>query len=159
MIRAFDPTDHPMVSALITGAYGRDYESGLITSLRNAGDLAAEFVWSEQGQILGHVSLGRHLHPEGWYMISTVAVQPVARGCGIGSDLVRAALDAARQADAGAVTVLGHARYYQRFGFTRTAAEALETPFSRDNTLMYPIRIENAGLMAELVYPTAYSCL
>ena len=64
-----------------------------------------------------------------------------------------------RLKDAGAVTVLGNARYYQRFGFTRSSAEALETPFSRENTLLYPIRSENAGIMAELVYPAAYSRL
>ena len=98
-------------------------------------------------------------YTKGWCTISTVAVEPSAQGRGIGSDLVRGCLEAARQADAGAVTVLGNVRYYQRFGFTRTAAEFLETPFSKENTLMYPIRIENAGIMAELVYPPAYSRL
>lgn len=159
MIRVYEPRDRFNVASLIGRAYERSYEPWLVQSLREAQDLQSERVWDEDGIILGHASMARHVHPEGWCTISTVAVDQSARGRGIGSDLVRAMLEDARLADAGAVTVLGNAQYYQRFGFTRTAAEALETPFSRENTLMYPIRIENAGLMAELVFPPAYSRL
>jgi putative acetyltransferase len=159
MIRVYEPKDSPQVTALLSRAYGRPNEASLVQDLRARGDLQAELVWTENGQILGHAAMARHLHPKGWHTISTVAVDAPARGRGIGSDLVRACLEDARQADAGAVTVLGNARYYQRFGFTRTAAEALETPFAKDETLMYPIRIENAGIMAELVFAPAYECL
>jgi putative acetyltransferase len=159
MIGVIEPSDNVAVASLIGRAYGRSYEPWLVQSLRDAENLLAEFVWREDANILGHASMARHLHPKGWCMISTVAVDENARGQGIGSNLVRACLEAARQSDAGAVTVLGNARYYQRFGFTRTAAEQLETPFSKENTLMYSIRIENAGIMAELVYPPAYSRL
>lgn len=159
MIRAFETRDRYKVAALIGRAYDRSYEAWLVQALREAGDIQAEFVWDDGRAVQGHICTARHLHPVGWQILSTVAVDPGNRGQGIGSDLVRAALEAARQAEAKAVTVLGNARYYQRFGFTRTAAEALETPFSRENTLMYPIRIENAGVMAELVYPPAYSRL
>ncbi len=159
MIRVYEPSDSCKVTSLIGRAYERCYEPWLVQSLRESTDLQADLVWEEDGAILGHACMARHLHPKGWHTISSVAVDLSARGRGIGSDLVRACLEIARQADAGAVTVLGNARYYQRFGFTRSAAEALETPFSKENTLMYPIRIENAGIMAELVYPPAYSRL
>lgn len=159
MIRPYLPFDRIHVATLLGLAYGRTFEPWLVQTLRDAGDIQSEFVFEEGGQAIGHISLVRHLHPKGWVMISTVAVTPEAQGRGIGSDLVRAALEVARQADAPAVTVLGNARYYQRFGFTRTAAEALETPFAQETTLMYPIRIETAGIMAELVYPGAYSRL
>ncbi|WP_319825603.1 N-acetyltransferase [Thalassovita sp.] len=159
MIRVFDPYDSALVAQLTDRAYGRSYEAWLVQALRDAGDLVAEYVWDAGSGILGHVCMARHIHPQDWLVLSTLSVEPAARGQGIGHTLVRTVLDVARAEGAGAVTVLGDARYYQRFGFTRTAAEALETPFSRDNTLMYPIRIENAGLMAELVYPPAYSRL
>lgn len=157
MIRGFEPTDADQAASLLARAYERDDELNLVQSLRERRELQTELVWDQDGVILGHATMARHLHPIGWQTISTVAVDASVRGQGIGSDLVRACLEAARQADAGAVTVLGNVRYYQRFGFTRSAAEALETPFSRDETLMYPIRIENAGIMAELVYPAPYS--
>lgn len=159
MIRDYEPRDSFKVMSLIRRAYERSYEPWLVQSLREADDLQADLVWEENGEILGHACLANHLHPKGWQTISSVAVDQAARGRGIGSDLVRACLESARQIQAGAVTVLGNARYYQRFGFTRTAAEALETPFSKKDTLMYPIRIENAGIMVELVYPPAYSRL
>ena len=157
MIRVFDVSDRFNVATLLGRAYGRSYEPTLVQALREAGDVQAEFVWDENGQVLGHTCLGRHQHPQDWCIVNTVAVAPEYRGRGIGSDLVCAALEAARQADAGAVTVLGHAKYYQRFGFTRTAAEGLEASLAGDNTLMYPIRIENAGIETRLEYPAAYS--
>jgi putative acetyltransferase len=159
MIRVYEPRDNHKVTALIEEAYERSDEADLVHSLRKANDLQCDLVWDEDGEILGHACMARHLHPEGWQTITSVAVDSAARSCGIGSELVRACLEAARQTDASAVTVLGNARYYLRFGFTRTAAEALETPYSKKDTLMYPIRIENAGIMAELVYPPAYSRL
>ncbi|MBA85674.1 GNAT family N-acetyltransferase [Thalassobius sp. S69A] len=159
MIRALLPSDYFQVAALMGRSYKRSYEAWLVQALREAGDIAAELVWEDGGKVHGHVSLTRHRHPPAWFILSSIAVSPERRGQGIGSDLVRAILDEARKVDAGAVTVLGNARYYQRFGFTRSSAEALETPFSRENTLLYPIRSENAGIMAELVYPAAYSRL
>lgn len=159
MIRTYQPADRYQVATLIGNCYERSYEACLLEALRENGDVAAEFVWDSGDGPDGHICMARHLHPDSWYILATVAVRPEKRGAGIGSDLVRAAVEAARQQDASAVTVLGHARYYQRFGFTRTAAERLETPFSLENTLMYPIRIETAGIEAELVYPPAYSRL
>jgi len=157
MIRGFELSDRFDVAELIGRAYGRSYEPMLVQALREAGEVLAEFVWCENDQVLGHVCLGRHQHPKDWCMLNSVAVRPAFQGRGIGSDLVRAALEAARQADAGAVTVLGHAKYYQRFGFTRTAAEGLVTSFAQENTLMYPIRVENAGIETRLEYSAAYS--
>lgn len=159
MIREPEPCDAPVVASLLERAYGQPEEAKLVETLRQANDLLTELVWEQDGAILGHVSVARHLHPEDWCIISTTAVDDTVRGRGIGTDLVRAALETARKQNAGAVTVLGNARYYQRFGFTKSAASALETPFPKDITLMYPIRIENAEIMAELVYPSAYARL
>lgn len=159
MIRALLPSDYFQVAALMGRSYKRSYEAWLVQALREAGDIAAELVWEDGGEVLGHVSLTRHRHPPTWFILSSIAVSPERHGQGIGSDLVRAILDQARSVNAGAVTVLGNAGYYQRFGFARSSGEALETPFSTENTLLYPIRPETAGGMTELIYPPAYSRL
>jgi len=45
-------------------------------------------------------------------------VPPLCRRTGIGSALVRAGLDRCKQPGFGAVVVLGHSKYYPRFGFS-----------------------------------------
>ena len=49
--------------------------------------------------------------------LAPTAVRPDRQRQGIGSQLVRAGLDAARKTGAAAVVVVGHARFYPRFGF------------------------------------------
>jgi putative acetyltransferase len=48
----------------------------------------------------------------------------------VGAALIAAGLDAARQAGAHAVVVLGHPDYYPRFGFSAALAERVDAPFS-----------------------------
>lgn len=49
--------------------------------------------------------------------LAPMAVIPARQRQGVGSDLVRAGIDACRDAGCVAVVVLGHADYYPRFGF------------------------------------------
>ncbi|SEP81639.1 GNAT family N-acetyltransferase [Thalassovita taeanensis] len=159
MIRVLYDPDRIAVARLTGRAYGRSYEPWLVQALREANDIAVELVLEHDGAVVGHICFAVHPMPQGWWSLCTVAVDPEMQGHGFGSDLVRSGLEAARQADVLAITVLGHAQYYRRFGFTRAAASNLTTPFSDENTLVYPIRPDNAGLSGALLYPEAFSRL
>lgn len=159
MVRNFIERDSPLIEALVETSYGRPYEAWLIQNLRSNQDLIAEFVYAQADQILGHICFARHRAPQDWWSLCTVAVAPDARKQGYGSVLVRHGLEQARHLGVDAISVLGNAGFYQRFGFTRCAARNLDTPFSLENTLLYPIRPELAGHKAELKYPNAFSRL
>jgi putative acetyltransferase len=58
-----------------------------------------------------------------------LAVRPDRQGRGIGSRLVAAGLALLRERGWAAVVVLGHARYYPRFGFSAELARKLASPF------------------------------
>jgi putative acetyltransferase len=62
--------------------------------------------------------------------LAPMAVQPHRQRHGIGSALVRAGLQRARERGWQAVIVLGHHDYYPRFGFSAALAQPLEAPFS-----------------------------
>lgn len=84
---------------------------------------ALGFVWVEDGEVVGNVSLRRSSSPGGW-MVGNVAVRPDWRGQGIGRALTEAAVSTARERGASWVGLEVRedndvARgLYERMGFT-----------------------------------------
>jgi putative acetyltransferase len=76
----------------------------------------------EGGTIVGHIMfspVSLSGHPGLKIMgLAPMAVAPEQQRKGIGSALVRAGLERCKQLGFGAVVVLGHPRYYPRFGFS-----------------------------------------
>ena len=60
--------------------------------------------------------------------LAPLAVASDRQHAGIGSALVEAALDRARDSGERLVLVLGHPEYYPRFGFVPAGAEGIEPP-------------------------------
>lgn len=54
---------------------------------------------------------------QGWYLLGPVGVLPRLQGRGIGSALVREALEQMREQGAQGVVLVGDSRFYGRFGF------------------------------------------
>jgi predicted N-acetyltransferase YhbS len=61
-------------------------------------------------------------------LLGPLAVDPARQGEGIGSRLMRLALDKARRAGHGAVILVGDPEYYGRFGFKAALASGLAMP-------------------------------
>lgn len=108
------------IAALVAEAFGRDAEAELVGRLRAAGALTASLVATAAGTLLGHVALSP-VETNGqsgpWLGLAPLAVRPAWRRRGIGSRLVRHAVEAAAAAGAQAVFVLGDPGYYDRLGF------------------------------------------
>jgi predicted N-acetyltransferase YhbS len=75
-------------------------------------------------------------------MLGPLAVDGLCRGLGLGAALMDRALAVARQHGHGAVTLLGDAPYYARFGFStqQTGELSLPGPFERDRLLGLELR-------------------
>lgn len=116
--------DEAAIAALTERAFGGPDEARLIAALRRDGDLAVSLVAECHGAILGHVALSPLKADGPAFSLAPLSVHPAVRRRGIGTALVRAALDAA----AGhTVVVLGDPAYYTRFGF---AAADLASPYA-----------------------------
>ncbi|HVI30008.1 N-acetyltransferase [Hansschlegelia sp.] len=71
-----------------------------------------------------HVALG----DRAGLMLGPLAVAEEARGLGVGSALMKAGLERARDLDHQAVMLVGDAPYYERFGFSAVHTEGLTMP-------------------------------
>lgn len=108
-------------------------EARLVDALRaEAAHVAALcLVAEEDSAIVGHIAFSRARLPSGDEVLALapVAVVPERQGAGVGSALIREALQRSRATGHGLVLVLGHPAYYPRFGFEPAGALGIEAPW------------------------------
>ena len=161
-IRGRTAADDSAIRRLNDDVFGGTYESRLIEDLRAADLDAVELVAVENDDIVGHIlfsvlatTIDRQAVPA--LALAPMAVRPDRQRRGIGSVLVRAGLSLARERDWRAVIVLGHQKYYPRFGFSAALARPLEAPFSGDAFMA--LELEPGALRGEkgrVTYPPAF---
>lgn len=92
----------------------------IVEGLRAAGALALSLVAEEDGILAGHIALSPAAVGEsaaGWFLLGPVGVLPPMQGRGIGSALVRAAMEDMRSRGALGIVLVGDPAFYGRFGF------------------------------------------
>jgi putative acetyltransferase len=134
-IREDGASDRLEVDTLVRGAFGAEYEPALVARLRNDGLVAVALVAEAEKQIIGHIVLSWLPTWVDGHAVRAVALAPMAvrsdfQRRGIGSRLVKRAIEAAGSAGAEAMIVLGHPSYYPRFGFSAALAAKLASPFA-----------------------------
>ena len=126
VLRPETAADIDPVRALIGAAfapvpYASGTEAAIVAALRERGELLLSIVAERAGRIVGHGAVSPvrlSTNDPGWVALGPVAVAPGHQRTGVGSALVRHALEllGERTAVAGCV-VLGDPAYYARFGF------------------------------------------
>lgn len=128
------PQDIEAISRLTEAAFKNEVHSShtehfIVNALRRTGQLSISLVAAEHDEILGHVAISPvsiSSGVTGWYGLGPISVRPDRQGKGIGSALMKAALQQLRQQGAAGCVVLGDPAYYGRFGFK--AHPGLELP-------------------------------
>jgi putative acetyltransferase len=160
MIRYARATDHPAIVAVVAAAFGRADEAQLIGRLRADGDVIFELVSDEDGAVTGHILFSRLWADRSGLFgaLAPLAVQPQGQRAGVGSALVRAGLENAREFGCHGVLVLGDPAYYGRFGFSAQAAAAVISPY-RGLPAFQGLAFEAAAFEGPLTvaYPGAFS--
>ena len=121
-IRPERDSDAPAVRRVNLAAFPTAAEADLVDSLRRQGasvvSLVAQHADSEPvGHILVSPVTLSGVDDVRMLGLAPMAVEPDRQRQGIGSQLVRAGIEACRKAGAGAVVVVGHPAFYPRFGF------------------------------------------
>jgi putative acetyltransferase len=124
-IRPETPVDIAAIHALTAAAFrhaahASHTEQFINDALRKAGRLTLSLVADDAGTIVGHVAISPVSLSDGsrgWYGLGPVSVLPERQQEGIGSRLIRQALDDLRKQGAAGCVVLGDPGYYGRFGF------------------------------------------
>ena len=132
-IRPETETDLASIRAVNEAAFETSAEANVVEALRNKGVPLVSLVAEVDGMLVGHilfspVSLNEHayLHVMG---LGPMAVLPDYQRKGIGSALVRQGLKCCKDIGSCAVVVVGHPRYYPRFGFVSARRHLLRSEY------------------------------
>lgn len=111
------------VAAFREAEHASGTEQHIVDALREAGQLSLSLVAEspeEPGRLLGHVAASPVSISDGtpgWYGLGPLSVDPAAQRQGVGSALVRQALEELRRLGAQGCVLLGDPDFYRRFGF------------------------------------------
>jgi putative acetyltransferase len=141
-IRPAQEVDRTAVRRVVEAAFGAEDPThgsqvvDLVDALHVADRVALSLVAELDGAVVGHVQLNRS-----WVdarealvdvlVLSPLSVEPTVQRGGIGTALVAAALDAARDAGSPAVFLEGSPDYYGARGFSRGSEHGFERPSVR----------------------------
>lgn len=124
--------DREAVRAVVVAAFPTPAEADLVDALRDDPAWIAGLslvATTPEGEVVGHALLTRcHIGDTPALCLAPCSVLPARQGSGVGTAVIRAALDAAREEGEAFVVVLGHASYYPRFGFGRASAAGIRFP-------------------------------
>ena len=126
-IRPERQSDHAAITEVTTQAFASvehsDHtEAGIISRLRETGDLTLSLVAIDGDDLIGHVAFspvtinGQH---QAWYGLGPVSARPDRQRQAVGSALIQAGLQRLRSLNAAGCVVLGDPDFYSRFGFER----------------------------------------
>ena len=140
-IRQETPDDFPAVRDVIERAFGGAAEAQLVDMLRAANKAVVSLVALHQGRVVGHILFSPVTVTQAPVNFRGVGLAPMSvlpefQNKGIGSRLVRDGLEACKRKKFDAVVVLGHTKYYPRFGFSRAKDYGLDNEYDALDTFM-----------------------
>lgn len=134
LIRPETAEDLPAVHRLVELAFGQSSEADLVDALRDQAHPLISLVAVLEGEVVGHiffspVSIESERDRFTAMGLAPMAVLPDHQNKGIGSELVRAGLKECRRIGHDVVVVLGHPRYYPRFGFVPACGKGIRSEY------------------------------
>lgn len=139
-----DPSHHDAIEVINEEAFGPGRFARAAARIREQGphDMALSFICADRGETIASVRMtpvaAGSVHG---HLLGPLAVRPSHKNMGIGRELVRIALEAARRKGSEAVILVGDPPYYMPLGFEKVAHNALAFPGPVDpaRVLVVPI--------------------
>lgn len=165
------PVDYAAVETLVeaafaNAAYSDHSEHELVARLRRSSAFVPELsLVAEVGEkIVGHILLTRAQIQNEQRSFETLALAPVSvhpnwQNKGVGSGLIREAHQRAAQLGFGSVVLLGHSKYYPRFGYKPAVRYEISFPFEApaENCMAKELsKGAFSGLSGKVVYPQEF---
>ena len=131
-------------------AFETQAEADLVDRLRRDEASVVSLVADDEGTIVGHilfspVTLTGH-SASSILGLAPMAVRPERQRQGIGSELVRAGLEACRKTNAEAVVVVGHPGFYPRFGFVPASRLGLSCEYDVADEIFMALELVRGAL-------------
>jgi len=153
IIRAETKDDYSLVQTLNEIAFGQPDEAELVSKLRQNPDYLPELslVAEENNKIIGHILFtpaeivnGEQHHKS--LALAPMSVLPEQQNKGIGSTLVKAGFEKAKQLGFNSVIVLGHPDYYPRFGFLPAKQFGIHPPVEEWQAAFFAKELKDTAL-------------
>jgi len=152
-----DTTHDDVIEHINAEAFGPGRHARAAARIREQGphDRSLSFVCSDNGDTIASVRMtpvmagGVQAH-----LLGPLAVRPSHKNRGIGRELVRIAIEAARRAGSEAVILVGDPPYYMPLGFEKVAYNALQFPGPVDpgRVLVVPLGINVHARLAGTIH-------
>ena len=134
-IRSENKNDYEAITNINHLAFGQKNEGEMIINLRvNKGFIPElSLVYEEDNKLIGHIlfyplDIVNNNIRFNSLSLAPVAVLPDFQSMGIGSQLIEAGLSKAKEIGFTSCVVLGHPKYYPKFGFERASKWNIKPP-------------------------------
>lgn len=149
-------------------AFGRDEEARLVDALRKNSKIflpELSMVAIYDNEVVGHILFTRiYIKSDDGNLNESLALAPMAikpewQKQGIGGQLIRKGFEIAKSLGFKSVIVLGHERYYPKFGFKSARRWNIRAPFLVAPNLFMAIELVRNGLKnvsGTVIYPMEF---
>ncbi|MBN1238910.1 MAG: N-acetyltransferase [Gammaproteobacteria bacterium] len=149
-VRPEQEADKTVVREIVAAEFDTGAEADLVEALREQADPVVSLVAEEDGAVVGY-AMFTPVTVEGdagakLMGLAPLAVTPAHQGKGFGSALVREGFERCRQLGYGAVVVLGHPEYYERFGFEPASRYGLKSEYAVPDEAFMALELEPGAL-------------
>jgi len=165
-IRDERKNDYDEIKKINDLAFGQENEGKMVEVLRKTLDYNPELslVAEIKNKIVGYILFYpiKIKNKKGEFTVlslAPMAVHPEYQNKGIGSKLVKSGIEIARGNGFGAVIVVGHPKYYPRFGFSHASKWGLKLPFDSPDDLFLALELKENYLKScsgKVEYPKEY---
>ncbi len=158
IIRQETEKDYKFTEKVVEKAFKNEEHSDhreqfLVAKLRKSDVFVPELslVAEINEEIVGHIMLTKLLITDGEKKYESLALAPVSvlpehQNKGIGSKLIHQSLKISREMGFGSVIVLGHEKYYPRFGFRPASTWGIKAPFDVPDESFMALELEDRSL-------------
>lgn len=133
----FDEIERVVEAAFAGAEYTDGDEHRLVRRLRESAEYISELALvaaDDDGRVLGYLMMSEiAVGAAKAVALAPLAVRPDCQHQGIGSRLIAAAHEAARELGYGVSVVLGEPAYYSRFGYVTARPAGIRAPFEVDD--------------------------
>jgi putative acetyltransferase len=151
IIRPEKEEDREAIRRVNNLAFNRPNEANLVDALRIRAYPYLSLVAVLDDRVVGHIFFSPvWIESEGaGFMamgLAPMAVLPEFQKQGIGSELIRQGLNECRRLGHNIVVVLGHPRYYPRFGFVPASSKGLRYEYDVPDEVFMVVELEPGAL-------------
>lgn len=147
VVRLETPGDIDAVRVVNEQAFGRPEEADLVTRLRENGKRTLSLVAVVDGLVVGHILFSDMLGAEQRLVgLAPMSVLPDYQRQGVGERLIAEAIGYLREQGYNGIVVLGHPKYYARFGFRPAATFGISTQFEVPEAYLMALDVAGTGI-------------